>query len=175
MSSSDRRKLLTGLAGFAMLAGCGFSPVYGPGGQAEGLRGLIRTDPPADAQGYTLVRRIEERLGRPENPAFGLSASVLTEQAALAVTPDQETTRYQLRGTMIWSLTRIADGASAASGTLHRATAYSAPVFSADRGSIAGNTVSVLTAEQDARRRLMVILADDLVSHLLATAPDWQR
>lgn len=68
---------------------------------------------------------------------------------------------------------RLEDDAQVAEGEVRSFTSYSAPVFSSSRGSIAGNQVSVLTAEQDAHDRLMVILADLLVARLLATAPEW--
>ncbi len=61
-----------------------------------------------------------------------------------------------------------------AEGEIRSFTSYSAPVFSAQRGSIAGNPVSVLTAERDAHERLMAILADRLADQLIATAPAWR-
>ena len=174
MSSSDRRTFLLAAAATA-LAGCGFAPVYGPGGAAQGLRGQIVADPPDDDAGYILVRRLEERLGTGANAPYRLAADIALDQDALAISNDQEITRYQLRGQLTYALTHIASGDAVAGGTLSHFTAYSAPVFSDARSSIAGNTVSVLTAERDARDRLMTILADNLVSRLLATAPEWRR
>ncbi|WP_099827817.1 LPS assembly lipoprotein LptE [Oceaniglobus indicus] len=171
MSWSDRRIFLLGLGA---LAGCGFTPAYGPGGAAEGLRGSIRVDAPSDEAGYLLVRRLEERLGRGEAATHRLSASLAVGQDGLGVTPDQEITRYRIRGELTWALHRLSDDVTVTDGIVRNFTEYSAPVFDNTRGSIAGNTVTVQTAERDARRRLMTILADQLVSRLIATAPGWR-
>jgi len=41
--------------------------------------------------------------------------------------------------------------------------------------SATGSIVGSITATEDAQERLMVILADQLVTELVATAPDWRR
>lgn len=156
------------------LAACGFAPALAPGGAAEGLRGDIAVDPPVDAEGYALVRRLEERLGLPQAPRYRLSAALSLDEDGLGITPDRSITRFQVGGTLRYSVQRIADDAVVAQGTLTDFTAYAAPVFDAARGGVAGNTVSVLSARGDARARLMVILADDLVTQLVATAPNWR-
>ncbi|MGR3756382.1 MAG: LPS assembly lipoprotein LptE [Tranquillimonas sp.] len=162
-------------AGLAALAGCGFTPVYGPGGAAQGLRGQIAVDPPSDAEGYALVRHLEERLGRAEAPVYRLAADIALRQEELGVTQDQEITRYQILGAVEFRLIEMATGRLVSSGEVETFTGYSAPVFSSARSTIAGNTVSVLAAERDARERLMVILADRIVARLLATAGEWRR
>jgi len=168
----SRRSLLLALAA---LPACGFTPAYGPGGAAAGLRSTIRVDAPSDEQGYYLVRRLEERLGQPTAPAYRLSASLAIGQDGLGITPDQDITRYRIRGELTWALRDIAGDTVVTDGMVRNFTGYSAPVFDNTRGSIAGNTVSVITAERDARERLMTILADQLVSRLIATAPEWRR
>jgi len=163
------------LAALAALPACGFTPAYGPGGAATGLRGSVKVDEPIDEDGYYLVRRLEERLGLATAPKYRLSASLAIGQDGLGITPDQDITRYRLRGALTWALRDIATDAIVTDGLVRNFTGYSAPVFDNVRGSIAGNTVSVITAERDARERLMTILADQLVSRLVATAPDWRR
>jgi LPS-assembly lipoprotein len=170
--SWSRRTVLLAVLG---TAGCGFAPVYGPGGGAEGLRGEIAVDPPVDQAGYILVKRLEERLGLPQTPRYRLSATLALGQDDLGVTPDQEIQRYQVTGRARWSLVDTGTDTVVVSGTQEAFTGYSAPVVDNHRGSIAGNTVSVLSAERDARRRLMVILADQIVARLLATSADWRR
>ena len=93
----------------------------------------------------------------------------------MGITPDQDITRYRIRGELTWALRDIAGDTVVTDGMVRNFTGYSAPVFDNTRGSIAGNTVSVITAERDARERLMTILADQLVSRLIATAPEWRR
>ena len=64
MSWSNRRVFLTSLVAMAALGACGFTPVYAPGGSADGLRDGVTVAAPNDANSYELVKRLEERLGR---------------------------------------------------------------------------------------------------------------
>ena len=72
MSSFDRRTFLLGLTA---LAGCGFEPVYAPGGAGAGLRGRIDIVPPADEEGFALVKRLEARLGAAQTAEYVLDAN----------------------------------------------------------------------------------------------------
>lgn len=173
LSGPGRRGVVFGILGLGVAA-CGFTPVYGPGGAAEGLRGTIAIDPPADTASSALVTRFENRLGRAGAAEYRLSADLSVTDEDLGVTPDREITRHRLHGRLAFRLLRLSEDEIVARGEVTSFTGYSAPVFGATRGSVAGNTVSVLTAERDARERLMVILADRLVDRLLATAPDWR-
>jgi LPS-assembly lipoprotein len=161
MWSSDRRTLLIACAA---LAGCGFHPVYGPGGSAQGLAGTIQVQAPDSTREYLLVERLETRLGQPTAPRYDLGYTLETEEVGVGVTTAQETTRYHVIGKLTFTLTEIGTGKVATSGSVNAFTAYAAT----------GSTVSTLTASQDAYRRLMVILADDLVSRLQASAGTWR-
>ena len=159
MSSSDRRLFLLGLAALP-LAGCGFEPAYGTGGVAEKLRGRVLVDAPDDRDGFTLVSRLEERLGRAQAPAYRLSYAIETEKDDLAITTAQEITRYHVVGRVSYSLTEAGSGTVLAQGRVDSFTGYSAT----------GTTVSTLAAERDAYERLMIILADQIVTRLIAAA-----
>jgi len=161
MSSSDRRTLLTLLAALP-LAACGFAPAYGPGGAAGRLRGRVAVTAPTDRNGFELLRQLEQRLGMPEAPLFDLSTSVSAGTVSGGITPDNAITRYQLRGSAVWSLSQRSDGARVAGGTARGFTSWSAT----------GSTIAGLAAEEDAARRLMVILADQIVTQIIAKAPD---
>ncbi|MCU0901358.1 MAG: LPS assembly lipoprotein LptE [Cypionkella sp.] len=145
------------------LAACGFAPAYGPGGAAAGLQGRIRVADPTDKLGFDLVERLEERLGRPEAPMFDLAYTINTRIETLAITPADAITRYHLQGTIDWTLTDRSTGQRATGGTVQGFTAYSAT----------GSTVAGLAAEQDAAFRLMRMLADQIVTKLIATAGTW--
>ena len=155
MSLPDRRIFL----GFALLAGCGFTPAYGPGGAATALTGQVRAATPTDKNGFDLVGRLEDRLGRPQVARFDLNYAIDTTAIAVGVTPDGTITRYNLTGAVEWSLTDAA-GTRLTGGTVDSFTSWSAT----------GSTVAGLTAEQDANSRLMVILADQIVARLLAVS-----
>jgi LPS-assembly lipoprotein len=144
------------------LAGCGFTPAYAPGGGAASLRGRIAVKAPGDRDTFLLVRQLEQRLGRTEAPTHDLTYSVSTRSSSGGFTPDGDITRYQLHGTASWTLNERDGGARVAGGSARSFTSWSAT----------GSTVAGLTAEEDAARRLMVILADQIASQIIATAPD---
>ena len=142
------------------LAACGFTPAYGPGGAATALLGTVRVADPKAKDDFDFVERIEERLGRPEDHRYDLTYSIETETLGVGITTDSRTTRYNLRGTIDYRLTETATGTLVASGRVQSFTAYAAT----------GSTVALLAAEEDAAYRLMRILADQIVTRLLASA-----
>lgn len=162
MSLSDRRTFL--LAALA-LAGCGFRPAYAPGGPAERLWGAVRAEDPSDRQGYDLVGRLEERLGQPGAPRFDLSYRISTDIDSVGITGANSITRYNLNGRVAFSLKDRTTGQVVTSGRASSFTSWSAT----------GSTVATLSAEEDASSRLMRILADEIVTHLLATSGRWLK
>lgn len=160
MSLPDRRFVL--LAPLALM-GCGFAPAFGPGGAAQGLQGRVRVADPNDKRGFDLVERLEERLGRPEAPRFDLNYTIVTRAETLGITPENAITRYHLTGVIDWTLISRESGQRATGGRVQGFTAYSAT----------GSTVAGLSAEEDAAFRLMRILADQIVTRLIATSGAW--
>lgn len=160
MSLPDRRAFL----GLALLAGCGFTPAYGPGGAATPLTGAVRAADPTDKNAFDLVGRLEERLGRPQVARYALAYVITTKAIAVGITPDGTITRYNLSGAVEWSLTD-AGGKRLAGGTVDSFTSWSAT----------GSTVAGAAAEDDANTRLMRILADQIVARLLAVAATLPR
>ena len=149
------------LLGLLLLAGCGFEPAYGPGGPGERLRGRITVEAPDSVDGFRLRARLEDRLGQ-----AGASASLLTvdsevEVLEAGITPDGAITRYNLEGRAAWRLTSTT-GVVLAEGEATGFTGYSAT----------GTTVATRAAAEDARERLMVLLADEIVTRLLLLPPE---
>ena len=163
MLSSNRRLFLTICLSLAALAGCGFAPVYAPGGSADGLRGAVTVAAPSDANSYELVKRLEERLGRNLSAPYALDYTITTRSEDVGVTPRQEITRTQILGAIEFSVTSNATGEVVESGSLSNFTAYSTE----------GSTVSTASVERDANRRLMVSLADMMVTRFTATYAGW--
>ncbi len=162
MSSFNRRLFLTlPLA----LAACGFQPAYGPNGPAQGIQSSIRVADPTDKNAFDLVERLEERLGRPSATRFDLTYTIKTTATGVGITPDNAITRYNLNGTIDWALTNRASGTRVSGGQVHSFTSYSAT----------GSTVAGLAAQEDAARRLMRILADQITARLLATSGAWNQ
>ena len=157
MSSYNRRFVLVlPLA----LAACGFTPAYGPGGTATQLVETVRVADPRDKNSFDLVERLEERLGRPENHRFNLAYTIKTEAVGVGITTENEITRFNLTGTVDYTLTDKASGTRLTGGRVQGFTAYSAT----------GSTVAGLAAEEDAAFRLMRILADQIVARLIAAS-----
>lgn len=156
MSSSDRRSVVLALAALP-LAGCGFRPAFAPGGPAADLFDHVAVDPPTDKNGFDLVERLEERLGRTRAPAFLLGYRIDTKVTPLAITSSNAITRYNIAGSVSYTLRDTADR-MVAEGKVTNFTAYSA----------SGTPVSTAAAEADAYKRLMTVLADAIVTRLIA-------
>ena len=162
MSSFNRRSLL--LMPLA-LAACGFTPAFGPGGPAKGLAGTIRVADPTDKNGFDLVERLEERLGRPQADRFDLAYTIRTDSVGVGITPDNAITRYNLTGTIDWAMTDRSSGARLTGGTVASFTSWSAT----------GSTVAGIAAKEDAALRLMRLLADQIVTRIIASSPTWAQ
>ena len=155
MSLLDRRTvLLMPLA----VAACGFQPVYGPAGAGTALRDRVRVDDPDDNDGYVLTREIETALGRSTTPAYGLALTVATTEDGLAIDSEGDIDRYNILGTVAYALRDLATGRIITSGQVENFTGYSAT----------GTTVATLASRQDAQERLMVLLAQQVVTRLYA-------
>jgi len=162
MSSSDRRRFLSLLA-VAPLAGCGFAPVYGPGGSGQALRRQVRVAAPDTRLGFQLVARLEERLGRPQVDTYRLEYRIETTESGLAITGTNDITRINIEGTVHFILTESASGTRRLDGTVSTFTAYSTTF----------TPVSTAAARRDAEDRLMTALADQVMARLLAASAGW--
>ena len=154
---SRRAALAAGLA----LAACGFQPVYGPGGAGTRLQGQVRVADPGTADDYAFLRHLTERLGPEQAVRSDIGYRLQIATVGQAITPDEVTTRYSLNGTAAYTLTDAATGAVVAQGEVSNFSSYSAE----------GTVIATNAAEQDARGRLAVMLADQVVTRLLATVP----
>ncbi|WP_277019961.1 LPS assembly lipoprotein LptE [Paracoccus hibiscisoli] len=159
MWSPDRRAVLLGLLAVSGLAACGLSPVYGPGGGGGKLFGKVRPRDPDTPLDFVFNRRLAERLGPEDAAVYDLDYQINAGVVAKAITPDEVTTRYSLNGTADFALTGP-DGAVITRGRVSSFTSY----------STTGTTISTLAAEGDARERLALMLADQVVTRLLAAA-----
>ena len=159
MSWSKRSFILSALA----LGACGFTPVHGPGGSAQGLRGAIEVAAPDNRDAYELVKRLDERLSTQPGARYALGYKITVREEGLGVTPEQVIRRVQLRGAVVYTVTDTVTGAVVDTGSVSTFTSYSAE----------GSTVSTSSVEDDARRRLMSGLADQIATRLMATAADW--
>ena len=155
----SRRAVLLGLGAALVLAGCGLTPVYGPGGGGERLFGKVRPRDPDTPLDFVFNQRLAERIGPDDAAVYDLDYRISATVAAQAITPDEVTTRYSLNGTADFTLTGPG-GQVITQGRVSSFTSY----------STTGTTVSTLAAEGGARERLALMLADQVVTRLLAAA-----
>ena len=100
-------------------------------------------------------------MGPEDAAVYDLDYRISAGVVAQAITPDEVTTRYSLNGTADFALTGPG-GAMITQGRVSSFTSY----------STTGTTISTLAAEGDARERLALMLADQVVTRLLAAASD---
>lgn len=139
-----------------LLSACGFQPVHGPNGTGSALSGRISVEAPDTEAGFLLRRELETRLGRGVDDQFRLIVEPRTNAQGQAVTAEGDITRFSLVGEATYELTSLIDGRVVASGSVDNFTGYSAT----------GSTVETLASENDALRRLMTILADQITARL---------
>ena len=151
---------LFALGAMLLIAACGFTPVYGPDGVGTALQNQILVDEPKDRNAYLLTQRIEERLGRGGDARFGLKIDIAVRETGIAINPQGDTDRYDVLGVAKYVLRDVKTGNEVVKGTVNSFSSYSAT----------GTAAATLAAERDARERLMVILADQIVTRLIATA-----
>lgn len=154
---SFRRSVLLGMLA---LAGCGFSPVYAPGTAGSGLRNTIAVEAPATEEGFHLRRQLLDRLGTPAEIRYLLAVTLDIGSDPVAITAAGEITRYNLPGTAGWALSDAATGAVLAQGEVSAFAGY----------STTSSTVATRASERDATERLMVALADLIVTRLFVAA-----
>ncbi|MEP1585715.1 MAG: LPS assembly lipoprotein LptE [Tateyamaria sp.] len=143
-----------------LLASCGFQPVHGPNGAGSTLQNRVLVDEPDDRLGFQLVQRLEERLGRGNDPAFRLAVDLNVAEEARAIDPEGDIRRFHLIGTAAFTLSETGSGTVIRADNIENFVGYSAT----------GTTVATLAARRDAQERLMTILADQIVLRLQASA-----
>ena len=119
----------------------------------------------ADDAGFELVRQLEKRLGLPSDARYRIAVDIALTEAELGITPDQEITRFNIRGRASYTLYDLGSGTPLTNGEAATFTSYTAT----------GTQFATDAARRDARVRLMVALADQIVSQLLVTSGSWAQ
>lgn len=159
MLLSNRRRFL-GLLAALPLAACGFAPAYGPSGGADRLTDRVAVETTGTRGAYYVTRQIESRLGRAKAPAYRLSYDLSINEDVKAVTPDNIIRRYNLTGKAKYRLVDL-NGAELLTGTVENFSGF----------STSDSTVATRAARKDAEERLSIMLADQIVTRLIAAAP----
>ena len=154
---SDRLTRRTTFLGLLGLAGCGFVPVYG---ETSAIRGKFAFDTGNSVLGFHLGARLSDRLGAPDGPAYVIKVTARATERSAAITAQGQQARFNLIGIADWSIVATATGQQIATDRSEAFTSYAAT----------SSTVATQATRDDARNRLAVILADMIVTRVLALA-----
>lgn len=149
---SDRRTFLLGILG---LGACGFTPVYGPDSALRSFQNAVRIQAPTTRQEFELVKALEHRFGPATKPAFTLTYSLGRRSESVVVSTAQELNRFNLIGTLSYKLNAL-DGGLITESQVQAFTSFSGT----------GSTLATNRSERDADDRLVVILADKMMTQL---------
>lgn len=162
LSSRLTRTLPLAVALSGLLSACGFAPVYAPGSDGLALRGAIQVETPDTRADLELAQQIAARLAPPQNPDYRLEVDQRVTVETVAISGTREITRYNLFGVADWALVDIATDQIVDEGRVDSFTSYNAT----------GTTLATTAAEDDARNRLSVALANLIVSRLVVRPPE---
>lgn len=160
MSLFNRRLALAVL--IAPLAACNFQPVYGPGGSGQIIRDRISVAAPETRLEFELVARLEDRLGI-GGGTYTLDYNLVTAEPNQAIDGAENIDRINIAGTLGYEVRLAATGQLVADGSVNTFIAY----------ATTASPVATAAARRDAEDRLMVALADQLVTQLVVSAPNW--
>ena len=150
-----RRAGIVSLAGL-VLAGCGFTPLYGHAGVGGGLSRIAVTTQD-DRLGYRIREQLEDALGRDASqaPLWRLDTALEQSRRPLGRRIDDTATRYELTVRGAWTLTPVGGG-SPVSGVETVTTTYAA----ADQpfAAIAAQQVGVERASAELARLIRLDL-----------------
>lgn len=153
--ASRRAILLLPLA----LAACGFEPLYGDRrtGGAAALPEMAQISIPAipDRAGQLLRNELRDRLtptGLPDRPRWRLDVALKETTTDLVILRDSTATFAKYVGDARWVLTDLQSNAPATRGRVRRIASY----------SISSSEFASLQAEEDARRRVVTAIAEDI-------------
>jgi len=141
------------------LAGCGFQPLYGSrsagGPAALPEMAQIYIPPIPDRAGQLLRNELRDRLtptGLPDKPRWRLDISLRETKTDLVILRDATATFAKFVGDAKWVLVDLANDTPAARGQVTRRASY----------SISSSEFASLQAEEDARRRVVTGIAEDI-------------
>ena len=155
-----RGAALVALAGL-MLAGCGFTPLYGEAGVGTALTRISVTTQD-DRLGYRIREQLEDALGRDASqPAlWRLETTAEQTRRPLGRRIDDTATRYELTVRGAWTLTP-AGGGLPLSGVETVTTTYAA----------ADQPYAAIAAQQDGEERAAAELARQIRLELMRALP----
>lgn len=170
MTEPTRRVLLSLLPALAIapLSGCGFRPMYGQSPGAARVTdelARVRIPPIADRQGQILRNNLLDRLtplGEPREAAYVLEVRLAEPRQPLALRRDDVISRFGYSANASFNL-RDLGGRIVFSGSSGFSTDY----------EVTSSEFATLSSRENARVRVLELIADDIRSQLAdyMTAP----
>lgn len=144
--------------------GCGFRPMYATGSAGSGPEitaemAATAVQPIRDRSGQILRNELEAKLtpgGLPSAPRYVLAVGLTETIAEVAVQRTGLATRANLTVAAVYALRDADTGAIVLRGTTRSVSSY----------DLVENRFSTLTAENDARERAVVQIADNITMRL---------
>lgn len=151
------------LAAFAALPACGFRPLYSEGSAAVALQGSFEFEDEGGPFAFAMREQLRTRLGVGAAPRYRLTTVTNVDVEERAIRADRSILRFNLQGRADFAVRSLGSDTVLFQDRATSFTAYSATA----------SPFATRAAEDDARRRLAVALADQIVLRLSATAQDW--
>lgn len=141
----------------AVLAGCGFQPLYGTAANGSVAADLeqVKIELISNRLGQQLHNALRDRMnrdGQPARPLYRLKIGVSESTRRLAIRKDDTTARANLLVSAIFQLVDAETGAPLMKGDARATSSYN--VLDSDFGT--------LSAERDAQTRAVRVLADEI-------------
>lgn len=140
-----------------VLGACGFQPLYGQreGGGATDHMAAVRIGAIEDRAGQLLRNALLEQLqpgGQPGSPLYSLDVKLTETVQQLALQKDETTSRSSLELRAAYTLKRFDNGATLYEGVSRAATGF----------NVVSSHFATVNAENDARRRSLRLLSEDI-------------
>ncbi len=169
--SEPSRRGVLGLLAALPAAACGFAPLYGDGAPAAKMAGRVDVAPVEagldSRPAFDMHEALTRRLGTAADPTYRLVVTLSLRTTGTALTQENVTTRFDVLGSADYKLVPLAGGPAVTSGTVRSVTGFNAP------DSVTSTAFAARAAELDARHRLAVALADQIVQRLALSAAGW--
>lgn len=153
---------LAALAGFLLLAGCGFHPLYGESASSAVSRvelASVQIDLIRDREGQMLRNELLDRFqpqGAAPKAVYGLNIGLATQKVGLAIRPDETGSRANLIMTANYAVRRLADGEVLYNGSSRAITGY----------NILDSEFATTSSETDAIRRAVFDLSEQITTRV---------
>lgn len=143
-----------------LVSACGFKPLYGKHEESRVLAPLLAGIEIGDISGERRIGQqftidLEDRLNpggvAPTRPTYRLNASLSRSVSAIGAAPDGTVSRYNMHFNTSFTLIRIADGETVASGSINHISSYN---------NVTNAYFSTYISEQDAIKRGLAELAE---------------